>query len=313
MVQVFRAVLDITSPDVMLITETNVPHEENISYFGDGRNEAQMVYNFTLPPLLLNAFVSQDTRLFSEWASGLVLEAPATTFFNFTASHDGIGVRPLEGILPPGEIDGLVDFVQACGGYVSTKSNSDGSDSPYELNISYVDAIIGQEKTLQAERFLASQAIQYALPGVPATYIHSLLGSRNWAAGVKATGRARSINRQKLFVDEVLSALRQPDSFRSKIFHPFVKMMALRRRQPAFHPNAPFHILDLSPKVFAIRRRSQKQDLVALTNISGESVSVERSALELAGQVVDLIGGQRIDTTEVELPPYQTLWLTESA
>jgi sucrose phosphorylase len=312
MVQVFRAVLDLTAPDVLLITETNVPHEENISYFGDGHNEAQMVYNFTLPPLLLHAFVSQDARLLSEWAAGLTLDSPATTFFNFTASHDGIGVRPLEGILPPEEIDGLVDFVQACGGFVSTKRNSDGSDSPYELNISYVDAIIGQEASMQAERFLASQAIQYALPGVPATYIHSLLGSRNWAEGVQATGRARSINRQKLHVDEVLSALNQPDSFRSRIFHPFVKMMALRRRQPAFHPNAAFHIIDVSPKVFAIFRRSPAQELVALTNISAESVSMERSCLNLDGEVVDLIGGQRIDTTMVELRPYQTLWLTTS-
>jgi sucrose phosphorylase len=271
-----------------------------------------MVYNFTLPPLLLHAFVSQDARLLSEWAAGLTLDSPATTFFNFTASHDGIGVRPLEGILPPEEIDGLVDFVQACGGFVSTKRNSDGSDSPYELNISYVDAIIGQEASMQAERFLASQAIQYALPGVPATYIHSLLGSRNWAEGVQATGRARSINRQKLHVDEVLSALNQPDSFRSRIFHPFVKMMALRRRQPAFHPNAAFHIIDVSPKVFAIFRRSPAQELVALTNISAESVSMERSCLNLDGEVVDLIGGQRIDTTMVELRPYQTLWLTTS-
>ncbi len=179
MVKLFRAVLDIVAPDVMILTETNVPHPENIRYFGNGRDEAQMVYNFTLPPLLLHAFARQDARLISEWAAGLQLESETTTFFNFTASHDGIGVRPLEGILPPGELDALIDIVRSNGGQVSTKRNPDGSDSPYELNITYVDAILGDGASGRVEKFMASQAVQYVLPGVPATYIHSLLGSRN--------------------------------------------------------------------------------------------------------------------------------------
>jgi sucrose phosphorylase len=169
MVKLFRAVLDIVAPNVMILTETNVPHQENIRYFGNGRDEAQMVYNFTLPPLLFHAFVKQDGRLLSEWAAGLTLASDTTTFFNFTASHDGIGVRPLEGILPPAELDTLVDIVRANGGQVSTKRNPDGTDSPYELNITYVDAILADAASDRAEKFLASQAVQYALPGVPAT------------------------------------------------------------------------------------------------------------------------------------------------
>src|SRR5690606_35016656 len=50
-IQLMRAVLDEVAPDVRLITETNVPHPDNISYFGAGTNEAQLVYNFALPPL----------------------------------------------------------------------------------------------------------------------------------------------------------------------------------------------------------------------------------------------------------------------
>ncbi|MGD9250930.1 MAG: alpha-amylase family glycosyl hydrolase, partial [Desulfobacterales bacterium] len=173
MVKLFRAVFDIVAPDTVIITETNVPHAENISYFGNGHDEAQMVYNFTLPPMLFHAFVTGDTTELSNWARGLTLESPDTTFFNFTASHDGIGVRPLEGILPPEAVnETLAEAVKASGGQISYKNNPDGTQSPYELNITYVDAmrVPGREDDPRhPARFLASQSIQYALPGVPAT------------------------------------------------------------------------------------------------------------------------------------------------
>jgi hypothetical protein len=197
MVKLFRAVLDAVAPDVIIVTETNVPHAENISYFGSGRDEAQMVYNFTLPPLLLHTFVTGDAAVLSEWARTLNLPSDETTFFNFTASHDGIGVRPLEGILPPAEVDALARHAEAMGGQVSRKNNPDGTQSPYELNVTYVDAILGDPGLEDAGKFMASQAIQYVLPGVPGTYIHSLIGSRNWIEGVNQTGRARTINRGK--------------------------------------------------------------------------------------------------------------------
>jgi sucrose phosphorylase len=310
MVKLFRATLDIVAPEVIIITETNVPHEENISYFGDGRDEAQMVYNFTLPPLLFYSFTKGDATILSDWAKGLHLESESTTFFNFTASHDGIGVRPLEGIIPPEEIDALIDVVKANSGQVSYKRNPDGSDSPYELNITYVDAILADSATQEANRFLASQAIQYALPGVPATYIHSLLGSRNWLEGVKQTGRARTINREKLQVDSVLAELNDPNSFRSKVFFPYLNMIKIRKKQKGFHPNAAFEILDLDPAVFAIARYSEEQTVYAITNIASDPVSVSLSGHDLPGRMVDLISGETVSTDSLSLNPYQYVWLS---
>jgi sucrose phosphorylase len=281
MVKLFRAILDIVAPDVMILTETNVPHEENISYFGDGRDEAQMVYNFTLPPLLFYSFVKEDTTVLSEWAKGLHLESPDNTFFNFTASHDGIGVRPLEGILPSKELDALIEIVNANEGQVSYKRNPDGSDSPYELNITYLDAILADRDSSRAEKFLASQAIQYVLPGVPATYIHSLLGSRNWTDGIKQTGRARTINREKLQVDQLRSELNDPASFRSQVFYPYLNLIKVRRSQKAFHPNANFEILEMDPRIFAIRRYSEEQTILALTNISAAEVPLSMSKKDI--------------------------------
>ena len=310
MVKLFRAILDLVAPEVIILTETNVPHEENVSYLGDGRDEAQMVYNFTLPPLLFYSFVEEDATVLSDWAKGLHLESESNTFFNFTASHDGIGVRPLEGILEPEEIDGLIEVVKANGGQVSYKRNPDGSDSPYELNITYVDAILADPESTRAEKFLASQAIQYVLPGVPATYIHSLLGSRNWLEGVKQTQRARTVNREKLEVDKVVSELNDAESFRAKIFFPYTHMIKVRKKQQAFHPNSHFEILKVDSKVFGIKRYSQDQTIYALANVSAAEVPVSLSGYGVPNRMIDLITGNEINTESFTLRPYQYLWLS---
>jgi len=312
MVKLFRALLDLVAPDVIILTETNVPHEENISYLGDGGDEAQMVYNFTLPPLLFYSFLKEDTTVLSEWARGLELESESNTFFNFTASHDGIGVRPLEGILQPEEIDNLIEVVKANGGQVSYKRNPDGSDSPYELNITYVDAILADAESTRAEKFLASQAIQYVLPGVPATYVHSLLGSRNWLEGVKQTGRARTINRAKLDVEAMVSKLNDPSSFRAKVFFPYINLIKTRKEQEAFHPNASFEILGLDPRLFAIKRSSQNQRIYALINVSSTEVPLSLSGHDVREQMLDLITGEEVNTASLNLAPYQYMWLSST-
>jgi len=299
---------------VILLTETNVPHDENTAYFGNGRDEAQMIYNFTLPPLLLYTFIKEDATVLSQWAKGLKTESDQNTFFNFTASHDGIGVRPLEGILPQAEIDILIESVRHNGGEVSFKRNTDGSQSPYEMNITYVDALGKYQRgsdPLHTQRFLASQTIQYALPGVPATYIHSLLGSRNWTDGVRMTGRARSINREKLDADEVKSQLDRGTSFRAGIFSACVQMIKIRRRQPAFHPNAAMEILDLDPRVFALGRYCEDQKIYAVTNVSSEAVSFFLPD-ELPGRInVDLLTGFPVKGRQMALGPYQSIWLSK--
>jgi len=310
MVKLFRAILDLVAPDVIILTETNVPHEENISYFGDGHDEAQMIYNFTLPPLLFYSFFKEDTTVLSEWAKGLGLESESTTFLNFTASHDGIGVRPLEGILPAEEIDNLIEVVKVNGGEVSYKRNPDGSDSPYELNITYVDAILAYPESTRAEKFLASQALQYVLPGVPATYIHSMLGSRNWLEGVKQTGRARTINREKLDAEAVVSELNDPSSLRARVFFPYINLIKTRKEQEAFHPNASFEILGLDPRLFAIKRYCQEQTIYALTNVSSSDIHLSLSGHDVPEQMEDLISGEKIKTNSFTLRPYQYVWLS---
>lgn len=312
-VRLLRDILDAVAPDVLLITETNVPHKENISYFGNGRDEAQLVYNFTLPPLLLDALLRADSRDLTAWVQTLSAPSRHTTFFNFTASHDGIGVRPLEGILSAEKIAHLLAAVRQRGGKVSSKANSDGSLSPYEMNISYVDALgdSNANPSSHIARVLASQAIAMALPGMPALYIHTLLGSRNWQEGVRLTGRARSINREKLSHDPLIRQIADRNSFRARIFFPLRRMLTIRRQQPAFHPHAASETLSLGKAIFGLARHGQGQTIWALTNLTAQAQVADISGFSGRIALFDLLEAQKMQARQVYLKPYATVWLCE--
>lgn len=279
-IQLLRAVLDEVAPGVRLITETNVPHTDNISYFGTGTNEAQLVYNFALPPLVLHSLATGNAEKLTRWAATLATPSPQTTFFNFLASHDGIGMNPARGILSQAEIDALVTRATAHGGFVSYKHNSDGTKSPYELNITYFDAlsnpVADEPEDAPIKRFLVAHAIQFALAGVPGIYFHSLFGSRNDRAGAVTSGIHRRINRQKLTRAELEVELGQADSLRAQVFAGLRELLARRRSSPAFAPNAPQQLLALEPRVFAVQRGSAdgRERWVCLHNVSDQVVSL---------------------------------------
>jgi len=324
-IKFLRAVLDAVAPHVILITETNVPHEENVSYFGDGSDEAQMVYQFSLPPLVLHTFHTGDASRLSEWAGGLNVPSSSTTFFNFLASHDGIGVRPVEGILSHSEVQALVERTLAHGGYVSFKAEPDGSQTVYELNISYFDALSDPQAAepldLQARRFLASQAIMLSLAGVPGIYVHSVFGSRSYHAGVEQTGRYRSINREKLRRDRLERELADPASLRHKVLYPYLHIIRTRAAHPAFHPAGSQQVLSLDPALFVLLRGAPdgSESLLCIHNVSNAEriLGVDLDALSFShvGHVQDLIAGAIfcVDTSgrlNLCIAPYQVLWLT---
>lgn len=317
-VKLMRDVLDEIAPHVAIITETNVPHAENVSYFGDGTDEAQLVYQFSLPPLVLHTFATEDATALSTWAASLEKVSDQTTFFNFTASHDGIGVRPAEGILAPDEINALVDRARAHGGDVSFKANSDGTLSPYELNINYFDALSDPDsdepRSVQVKRFIASQAIQLAFMGMPGIYVHSLLGSRSWCEGVQQLGHLRAINRQKLDAQQVAQALDNPGTLRAQVFTAYRDIIQKRIHERAFHPNGLQTVVILNPQVFALLRKSPDgaEHILALHNVASQQVTVTLVHPDLPERSGwgDVLSGAQVDAeAQVTLEPYQVLWL----
>jgi sucrose phosphorylase len=326
-VKLFRAILDLAAPAVLLLTETNVPHQENISYFGaylpdrQRTDEAQMVYQFSLAPLILHTFLAGDSTRLAAWAQGLPKLPVGTTFFNFTASHDGIGVRPAEGLLAPAEIQRLVEATLAHGGRVSYKANPDGSQSAYELNVTWYDALNDPAQPapiMDVARFLASQAIMLALAGVPGIYVHSLFGSRDCQRCLQETGRARSLNRAKFALPELQEELCDPASLKSQVIAGYRHLLEVRKRQPALHPGAGQRVLALGSHVFAVlRTAADGRNLLCVTNVRPESTRVQIGLSEhgLAPGMnwVDVLSGDVFgtggDVLAGSLGPYQVRWL----
>ncbi len=311
LIQLFRAITEAVAPGTVIITETNVPHKDNISYFGDGENEAQMVYQFSLPPLVLHAVHRQDVNALCQWAGSLALPSTKTTWFNFLASHDGIGLNPLRGILPESEILALVEKLQQEGALVNWKNNPDGTRSPYEINVTYLDALSAQNSSddERIARFILAHAVLLSFPGVPAVYIQSILGSRNDYEGVERLGYNRAINRKKYTAGQVDLELNNKNSIRHKIYSRLSEFIAIRRGESAFHPDAQAFFESLDEQILKIVRVAENGErITALFNFSNNVHTVYGDTLT----GMELLSGQAVSGKELTLNPWQVMWIKEN-
>jgi sucrose phosphorylase len=317
-VQLMRTIVDSIAPWAYLITETNVPHRENVSYFGDGNDEAHLVYQFALPPLVLHTLLTGDAASITAWASELATPSQKTTFFNFLASHDGIGLRPAQNYLSGSDMDRLVEWTEECKGGVSYRRVGEGGRNPYELNITYFDALRDPDSPDTPSpkwiaRFICSQAIMLSMAGIPGIYFHSLFGSRNDLKGVEATGRLRSINREKIQADELAQELSNPMSTTSHVYRAYCRLLTARRRQPAFNPYAPQRVLDLHPGIFALVRTDLAgfRRMLCLHEVAGRTTRLNVNIRESATtQAIDILTAEELDLSACELEPYQVRWIT---
>jgi glucosylglycerate phosphorylase len=321
-IRFWRTVLDAVAPGTLIVTETNVPHEENLSYFGHGMDEAHLVYQFPLPPLVLHAFRRSDASTLQRWLRTLEAPSRSTTFLNFLSSHDGIGLRPVEELLPAQDIAELSDAIAAEGGSVSYREKPGEGTAAYELNVTYFDALSpptsSEPLTDQVARFIAAQSLLLALAGVPAIYLHSLLGSRNWKVGIEATGQPRAINREKLALDEVESALHDPTSLRAAVCGRLGARIAARRSEPAFHPSGEQRVLPTPPELLAFERHAidRSNTVLCVHNLTGkhQRLRVSRGdGLSVSGSLVELCTEEALVATteglDVGVEPYGVLWL----
>lgn len=311
LIQLFRVITEAVAPGTVIITETNVPHKDNISYFGNGENEAQMVYQFSLPPLVLHAIHRQDVRTLSQWASSLELPSTKTTWFNFLASHDGIGLNPLRGILPESDILSLVEKLQQEGALVNWKNNPDGTRSPYEINVTYLDALSPKNAAdnERIARFILAHAVLLSFPGVPAIYIQSVLGSRNDYEGVERLGYNRAINRKKYIAGEIDSELSNTTGIRHKIFKQLSELIAIRRAEQVFHPDSHALFETSGKHILKIIRVAKKGErITALFNFSQYIQTVNSEGIS----GTELIAKENISGTTLTLNPWQVMWIKEN-
>ncbi len=317
-VRLIRTLIELHTHNAILITETNIPNHENLSYFGNA-NEAHAVYNFSLPPLLCHAMMTGNSQALKQWQMTMPPAQEGTFYFNFLASHDGIGLRPAEGLLNENDIGTLVNAAQSFGGRISWRTADNGQNKPYEINITLFDAMQGTAKgpdQWQIQRFVCAHAIMLSLEGVPAFYIHSLFGTNNHYQGVELSSQNRAINRYKWDRPTLETALADSGSHHSKVFSELKHLIQLRTKQSAFHPNATQFTLHLGDELFGFWRQSLKRDqsIFCIHNISDKEMSIPLSSINLISldNWVDLVTGKAFpDLHEaLTLHPYQFVWLT---
>ncbi|MFQ3189006.1 MAG: sucrose phosphorylase [Paraglaciecola sp.] len=317
-VRLLRTLIEHAVSDAVIITETNIPNRQNLTYFGNA-NEAHGIYNFSLPPLLVNTLVTGSCKHLKSWLGSMPPSQNGTFFFNFIASHDGIGLRPAEGLLKDNELTSLVNTMQNFGGRISWRTSEDGKQKAYEINIALYDALQGTVKGTDKwglERFICAHSIMFGLEGIPGIYIHSLLGTGNDYEKVKNTSHNRSINRHKWDYTELQKELGSPYSQHSKVHARMIKLLKIRKKQPAFHPNATQFTLQLGEQIFGYWRQSidRRQSIFCIFNVSDEPQNIRLSDMNLIGTDTwfDIIGGDTmcLEDLEYQLTPYQSMWIS---
>ncbi|MFQ5887271.1 MAG: alpha-amylase family glycosyl hydrolase [Candidatus Hydrothermarchaeales archaeon] len=321
-VKLFRDILDDVAPSVSIVTETNVPHKENTSYFGNGHDEAQMIYNFTLPPLVLYTFYKGDSTALSKWLKGLKKISNCTTFFNILDTHDGIGLLGVKNILKKSDIDFIIQRAKEYGGYISHKTGKAGIKEPYEINTTWYSALnlegSGEDIAFQVKRFIASRSIALAIQGVPGIYLHGLIGTKNDVEAVRATKSKRAINRTVIDSELLHKTIHDPQSKLYHITNSLRKILEIRTKKRAFHPNGDQKVLMTSPAVFTVLRISPEGDqhILTLTSVTNRVCNIEVPISKLCTnekEWYDLISGKELKTQNqrlsVTLQPYDVIWL----
>lgn len=309
-IKALRDVLDIVDPSVIIINETNIPHSENITYFGDGHDEAQLVYNFALPSLLVQALHTGDATTLTDWARGLETPSEETHFFNYTACHDGISVRGSAEILTAEQRRTMIQRSIEHGGRILYRSTPTG-DVPYEMCITYFDALSPSHRDpYSIDRFIVSQAIAMALAGVPAIYFSSLFGAHSWQDGPVISGVARDVNREKYTYSRVINELHGEGRKSAAVFAAMARLLRARTSCAAFHPKASQAVMDFGPGVFALHRRSQdgNDSVLAIHNMTAEPLTASMGT----STFVDILTGDR-HIGAVLLEPYGVAWLREES
>lgn len=318
MIRLLRTLIEHHTQDAVIITETNIPNRENLAYFGNA-NEAHIIYNFSLPPLLVNTLLTGNSRHLKNWMMSMPPAMMGTTYLNFIASHDGIGLRPAEGLLSEEEINNLVNTMQSFGGKISWRALDNGAQKPYEINITLYDALQGTiEKgpdKWNIARYICAHTIMLALEGLPAIYIHSFLGTQNDYEKFEHSNHNRALNRHNWDM-EILEEKLSEENHHTQVLNELKRLIEIRKQQSAFHPNATQFTLHLGEKIFAFWRQNLNRDqsIFCISNITDEVQHILLADINLiiTDKWLDLITGNMITEEQeaIDLQPYQTIWLT---
>ena len=313
-IKLLRIIINLINIQTTIITETNLPEKENLSYFGKN-DEANWIYNFSLPPLLIHAFLFENSSYLNKWSVNLPNTSNGNSYLNFIASHDGIGIRPTEGLLNKNSLNNFLKRLKKNGSKFSHRKVQNKTKKVYEANITVFDALkksdFDQEGKFYLERYISAHAIMISFEGIPAIYFNSMFGTSNDESKFIITGNNRDVNRYKWNLKNITKKLKNNKTKQSIFFKNITNLLKIRRKQKAFHPNASRLTLNFGTKIYGFKRTSKdkRQSIICLTNLSSK---VQRVHLNKSYHSWNnLIGYKiKINNNFLILKPFETIWLS---
>ncbi len=314
-IKLLRLISSLLNVSTIIVTETNLPEKENISYFGKN-DEANWIYNFSLPPLLIYSFLFENSTYLHSWSKKLPSTKVGNNYLNFIASHDGIGMRPVEGILKTNSIKHLFKRLKKNGAQFSYRKVLNKSKKVYEANITIFNALQKSDNDPSGkfffERYISAHAIMISFEGVPAIYFNSLFGTSNDKAKYIISGNKRDVNRYRWNNTNLLSKLKNNNSKQYRYFNNITKLLEIRKKQKAFHPNAYKFIINLGSKFYCLKRVSldKKQTIICITNMTSKTISTKLNKKFLNWKDLINLNQKYKNMKTIELQPFQTIWLS---
>ena len=314
-VKVLRIVCNSLSIKSIIVTETNLPEKENLSYFGNN-DESNWIYNFTLPPLLIYSLLFENGSYLNAWSKKLPQTKKGNSYLNFIASHDGIGMRPLEGIINNQSIKKLLLRLKKNGSKFSYRKVNNNKKKVYESNITVFDALKVSDKDKKGlynfQRYMAAHAIMFSFEGVPAIYFNSLFGKSNDEARYVITGNNRDVNRFKWNELNILKKIKSNSSKEYYIFETLKYLLKIRKNQKAFHPNAHRTNINLGNNFFCIKRVSldKKQTILCITNLTSklQNAKINKKYNKFKNLIDSNVKPKILNS--INLKPFETIWLS---
>ena len=212
--------------------------------------QVDWVYDFALPPLVLHALYTGDTRRLKEW-----LRISPRNAITVLDTHDGIGVIDVgtdrkspdgpSGLLRPKEIDGLVETIhQRSNGESRQATGAAASNLDlYQVNCTFYDALGRRD-----DDYLIARAIHFFTPGIPQVYYVGLLAGTNDLDLLRRTGVGRDINRHYYTRAELCERLEDP------VVRALLDLIRFRNSHPAFASDFHLHNSDNSSLVMEWRK-----------------------------------------------------------
>ena len=313
-IKFIRLVCNLLKTECIIITETNLPEKENLSYFGNN-DEANWIYNFSLAPILVYSLLFEDSNKITKWSKNFPIAKLNNNYLNFIASHDGIGMRPIEGILSTNTQKKFLSRLKKNGGEFSYRKVQGVKKKVYEANITLFNAFkysdFDKSGIFGFERYMAAHTIMISFDGIPAIYFNSMFGNSNDNSKYIISGNKRDLNRYRWNKDKIEDHLKDQNSKQNKYYKNMSNILAIRSKQKAFHPNAIRKTLKLGSNFFGIKRVStdNKQSIYCITNMT--------SKLQLLKVNKNIFYKRNLFNSKltkksgkIQFDPFQTVWLT---